>query len=306
MSISTNYYFNQAVNQMGELQKSIAKTQMQLSTGMQLTKPSDDAVKTTAIARLNSAITRQDSYTNTLHTVADRLQSQEIAVKSANDSITRMKELTIQAANGTLNAADRSNIAVEMSALKDGLIAISSSQDINGNFLFSGTRIAQQPFATAKTDSPEYAGDQNSIKVLIGDQREMAVNRPGNEVFIGVLREKNGQRVKVGFFNVINDLIASVKGNDQTGIQRSIGELDQIATGLTHAQSQIGADLNLVDNQKSLIAETKLRFQKTLSSLADSDYTKAVTDLQKETLGLQAIQSSFSRTSALNLFNYLD
>ena len=305
MSISTSYYFNQAVTQMGDLQTSISKTQMQLSTGQQLTKPSDDAVKTTAIGRLNSSIARQDSYTSTLNTVGDRLQSQETTIKSANDSMTRMKELAIQAANGTLSAADRSNIAVEMSSLRDGLISIASTQDINGNYLFSGTKTGQQPFAGTNTNAPEYVGDQSTIKVFIGDQREMKANRPGNEVFTGVLRQSNGQDVKVGFFRVIDDLVSSVRNSDQSGIQRGLGELDQTSAGLTHAQSQIGADLNLVDNQKSLVAETKLQLQTTLSSLADCDYTKTATDLQKAMLGLQAIQSSFARTADLNLFNYL-
>ena len=97
MTISTNYHFNQAVRQMNELQTAISKVQTQIATGQQLTKPSDDPVKVTAIGRINSALARQSSYSATLATVGDRLTSTETSVKSASDIMTRVKELGIQA-----------------------------------------------------------------------------------------------------------------------------------------------------------------------------------------------------------------
>ena len=70
MNISTSYFFDQAVRQMGDLQVSIAKTQMQIATGQQLTQPSDNPEKVTAIQRLKSAIVRQESYAATLAILA--------------------------------------------------------------------------------------------------------------------------------------------------------------------------------------------------------------------------------------------
>ena len=88
-------------------------------------------------------------------------------------------------------------------------------------------------------------------------------------------------------------------------MQRGLGELDQLNLGLSHALAQNGADQNVVDSQKTLIDDTKLRLQTTLSALADTDYTEAITRLQKQTLGLEAAQSTFAKTSSLNLFNFL-
>ena len=83
MTVSTNYNFNQSVRQMNELQTSISKTQTQIATGQQLTKPSDDPAKVTAIGRLNSALARQASYSATLTTVGDRLSATEASVTPA-------------------------------------------------------------------------------------------------------------------------------------------------------------------------------------------------------------------------------
>ena len=295
MSISTRYAFDQASQQMSELQTRIAKTQNQLATGMQMSKPSDDPEKVVAIQRLQSAIVRQDSYTSTLATVGDRLAVEESSVK----------ELAIQAANGTLGPADRANIAAELDSLKSDLLAFAGSRDIDGNYLFAGTRSSQQPFAAGPAGGTEYRGDQSRINVSIGEQRLIAVNRPGSQVFSSVARNNGAGAVGVGFFQVLDDLRAAVRASDQAGMQRSLDEVDQLQTGLSHALAQIGADQNTISSQKTRIDETKLRLQTTLSTLTDSDYTEAITRLQKETLSLQAAQSSFAKTSSLSLFNYL-
>lgn len=305
MSISTSHYFNQAVRQMSELQASIAKIQTQVSTGQQLTKASDDPVKVTAILRLNTAIARQDSYASTLAIVGDRLQAEEATIKSASDAMTRVKELAVRASNDTYGAADRAAIAAELSSLGEELISLAGTRDINGNFLFSGTRVSLAPFAEVGAGAVAYVGDQTSVRVAVGEQRELTANRPGAEVFVAATRDDRGSPTKVGFFEVLDDFIGAVRSSDREGLQRGMGEIDQLNSGLSYALARIGADLNVVDTQKRQVDDTKLRLQTTLSALADADYAQTITNLQKESLGLQAIQSSFAKTSSLNLFNYL-
>ena len=305
MSISTSYYLDQAVRQMGDLQTSIAKTQTQISTGQQLTQPSDNPEKVNAISRLNSAIARQDSYASTLTTVGDRLKSEENSIKSANDAMTRVKELAVQASNDTLSPADRANIATEVQSIRADLYALASTRDVNGQYLFSGTKVGQQPFSSGSNGSTVYQGDQTGVRVSVGDQRQLTVNRPGNQVFSGVVRNDGTNNTQAGFFQVLDDLANAVKQSNHAGMQRGLGEIDQLNNGLSHALAQNGADQNVVSSQQSMIDETKLRLQSTLSGLADADYTQTITQLQKQTLGLEAAQSTFAKTSSLNLFNFL-
>ena len=305
MTVSTNYNFNQSVRQMNELQTSISKTQTQIATGQQLTKPSDDPAKVTAIGRLNSALARQASYSATLTTVGDRLSATEASVTGASDIMTRVKELAIQSANDTLSPADRSSIATEIATLRDSLVSLANSRDIDGSYLFSGTKVTQSPFGNSGGGKIEYLGDQTRTKVKLGDQQEIAGNKLGTDVFTSVVRNSQGSPEKVGFFQVLGDLINSVKDSNQTGMQRGLGEIDQVNNGLTQALGQIGTQLNIVDAQKSFVTDTTLRLKTTLSSLSDSDIAQTIVNLQKESLGLQAVQSSFAKMADLNLFTYL-
>ena len=58
-----------------------------------------------------------------------------------NDVLTRIKELSIQAANGTLGPRDKELVAIEVEGLTPGLVVISKYQDVNDNYIFSGSRI---------------------------------------------------------------------------------------------------------------------------------------------------------------------
>jgi len=59
MKVSTSMFFDKASAQLGNVQRSLAKTQEQLSTGKQITKPSDMPDKAALVTRLESEIARQ-------------------------------------------------------------------------------------------------------------------------------------------------------------------------------------------------------------------------------------------------------
>jgi flagellar hook-associated protein 3 FlgL len=89
-------------------------------------------------------------------------------------------------------------------------------------------------------------------------------------------------------------------------MQRGIGEIDAMQQGVSEATAQIGADLNVVDAQKNVLDEVKLRLKTTLSAVQDLDYTEAITRMNRDQLALEAAQSSFAKISKLSLFNYLN
>ena len=101
MQVSTNLMFDRAISQMGITQDRISKTQTQLSTSKQINNPSDAPDQAATITRLKSAIDRQNSYVATINSVKDKLSQQETAASNATDVLTRLKELTVQAANDT-------------------------------------------------------------------------------------------------------------------------------------------------------------------------------------------------------------
>jgi flagellar hook-associated protein 3 FlgL len=302
MTISTSYLFDRALGQMTDLQTRISKAQDQLATGKLVVSPSDDPEKISVMQRLKSALNRQDSYANTLQAAGVRLNAQENAVRNSSTILVRIKELALQASSDTMNIEDRTNIASEIEGLQKDLLSLANTTDVNGNFVFGGSRVSTAPFSVV-AGIASYQGDQADVQAEAGDQRKVQISRPGSAVFAGTIRADSGERV--GFFQVLEDLKTAINDSTYADMQRGLDELDKLQSGFSQAVVQIGTELNVVENQTKIIDDTRIQLQTTLSQVQDTDYTEAITRLQKEMLGLQAAQSSFAKTSDLNLFNYI-
>jgi flagellar hook-associated protein 3 FlgL len=307
MKVSTNLYFDRASAQLGTVQSNLSKTQEQLSTGKQITKPSDEPDKASLVTRLESELARQESYQQTLSSVEIKLSTQETALRNVSDVMYRIKELTVQANSDTMGELDRESIAVEIESLRDQVLSLANTQDTSGNFIFAGSRVTEPSFAPNGQGLIDYQGDQSRMQVAVGDNRLMNVNRPGSDAFVRVVRDDGkGGKVGVGFFQALGDLAKAVRTSDRAAMQRGIGEIDAMQQGVSEATAQIGADLNVVDAQKNVLDEVKLRLKTTLSAVQDLDYTEAITRMNRDQLALEAAQSSFAKISKLSLFNYLN
>jgi flagellar hook-associated protein 3 FlgL len=307
MKVSTSMFFDNATYQLGSIQGSLAKTQEQLSTGKQINKPSDQPDKASLITRLESELARQASYQGNLKAVNTRLQAQETALKNTSDVMFRFKELAVQASNDTLNPADRQTIALEMTQLREQILSLANTQDSNGNYLFAGSRVGQAPFGQDAKGAVVYQGDQSRMVVSVGDNRRMNLNIPGSDAFVRLVRvDPKGNKVGIGFFQALADMVDSVKNSDRPNIQRGIGEIDRMQQGISDANAQVGTDMNVVDSQNSVLDEITLRLKTTKSDVEDLDYTEAITKMNKDQLALEAAQSSFAKIAKLTLFNYMN
>jgi flagellar hook-associated protein 3 FlgL len=252
---------------------------------------------------------RQENYLTNIGLVQGRLDGEVGALTSVIDLMYRVKELTVQGSNDTVSPGDRRAIAAELSGLREQILSLANTQDINGNFLFAGSRVQLKPFGPTADDPlgpPVYHGDQTRMEVMIGDQRSLPINRAGSEVFVRVVRTDNSGNARgVGFFEAFDDLITAMDASVQKDIQRGHGELDSMLEGLLLAQADIGTDQAILEHQGLMIQDTLTTVKSSLSKVEDLDYAKAITEMNKQVLSLEAAQSSFAKISQLTLFDYL-
>ena len=309
MKVSTSVQFDRASTSMSNLQNELATSQAKISSQKQVLNPSDAPGQAANILRLHSIIDRQTTFGRTIESAQTRLNNEDSALSSANDAVIRIKELTIQASNGTMDSNSRQVIATEMSGLRDHLLSLANTTDTTGNYIFSGSKVRTPPFSADAAGVVGYKGDQTRMRVEIGEQRMVTINRPGTSAFVRVVRkETDGSETGRGFFQAVDDLIAAVRAQGSTGasgMQRGLGEMDALQTGLNLAQADAGTDLNILDLQNNVLEDTKLNLKTVLSKSEDLDITAAITQMQKQLMSLQAAQSSFAKISELTLFSYL-
>ncbi len=85
----------------------------------------------------------------------------------------------------------------------------------------------------------------------------------------------------------------------------ALTNLDQGTENILRIRAQIGSRMGEIDSLSNVNEDLNLQYQQTLSQLQDLDYAKAITDMQRKQLDLQAAQQSFAQVSKLSLFNYL-
>lgn len=305
MKVSTSQIFDRATTQMSKQQAKVSEIQTQLATGKQVLRPSDSPEQAALIQRLSTALNRQDSYASNLDTINSRLAAEEAALMTSEDIMQRVRELAVQGNSDTLSTGDRRIIATEVRALRDQLVSLANAQDVSGNYVFSGSMVRSQPFAEDASGNLVYQGDQNRMLVDVSDQRQLALNRPGNEAFSSVIRETDGVSERVGFFDVIDDFAAALLSQDSQQLQNSLAEVSDLTLNLAVSIADVGSRMNTAENQGDSLADAKLRYQTLLSGAEDLDYASAITQLTSEIMSLEAGQSSFAKISQLTLFDYI-
>jgi flagellar hook-associated protein 3 FlgL len=306
MKISTSFLFDRATERMSNIQNRLATTQAQMAESKQILSPSDAPDQAAAIQRLKGEVQRQDSHTRTLEVAIRRYTAEETALTASNDIITRMKELSLQAANDTLAPDDRKGVAVELKALRNQLLSLGNTRDDSGNYLFSGTRVKTPAFAEDANGQVIYQGDQTETRIPAGVERTVQFTRAGTDVFSRVVRENpNKTTTSVGFFDALDQMIQGVESSQSDKINQGILDLNQMHKNLSLSQVQNGSDQSVVQSQLDVLDETTLRFKSTLSEIEDLDYAAAVTRMNKEMMALEAAMGSFSKISGLSLFDYI-
>ncbi|MDP2963621.1 MAG: flagellar hook-associated protein FlgL [Sulfurimicrobium sp.] len=112
-------------------------------------------------------------------------------------------------------------------------------------------------------------------------------------------------------FTTLNNLITALEKNpvNKTELQNSLtNALSSLDNGLAQVLTvrvSVGTRMQEVEAVKFTGQDIGLQYDQTLSTLQDLDYTKAITDLTRYQVGLEAAQKSFQKTQGMSLFNYI-
>ena len=300
MRLSTSQIFQQSVTAMLNKQAELAKTQEQLSTGKRILAPSDDPAAATRILDLNQIIETTDQFQRNTDFAETRLAMEESVLTEVSDVLQRVRELSVQANNGTLSASDRQSMAAEVRINIEALVHLGNSTDANGEYLFSGFKTDTEPFADNGAGSFSYAGDQGQRSLQIGAKRQVVVGDSGEDVFMKV---DDGAGGTGSMFSALYDFAVDLEAN--TPSATTLDRLDSAMDVVLDTRASIGARLNSIDGQRNTNDSFSLLLQENRSTLEDLDYAEAVSQFEQQLLALQASQQSFVKIQGLSLFNYL-
>jgi flagellar hook-associated protein 3 FlgL len=183
MRISTIQTFNTGVNNMQRVSGLAKETQNQISTGRKFLSPSDDPVAATRILQLNQELASRGQYQKNITAVTNRLALEESVLTGISDVMQRIRELTVQAGDGSLNVDDRRALGQEVQTRTQQVLGLMNTQDANGEYIFAGYKGSTQPFVDGGGGSFKFEGDEGDRLVQIGATSFVSSRDSGKAIF---------------------------------------------------------------------------------------------------------------------------
>ncbi|MCH4889299.1 flagellar hook-associated protein 3 [Acidaminobacter sp. JC074] len=115
----------------------MSERQDELATGKKIQRPSDDPVLSSKILSRRTDLAELEQYDKNTRDALGWLEVTEKALEDNGDIFQRIRELTVQAANGTNTAGDTQKIKLEIEQMKEQLIT-NGNTTFAGRYVFSG------------------------------------------------------------------------------------------------------------------------------------------------------------------------
>ena len=398
--ISSVEQFRQGIDNILTQQAKLNETQLQLSTGKKINRPSDDPSASTQLLKLSTLKSKSGQYDRNIESARNQLQLQESVLASVSNVLQRVRELTVQANNATQSNESRAAIADEIYNRIDELLQYANTKDPNGEYIFSGFNARSQAFVESG-GGYTYQGDQGERMLQISEDLQVSVRSSGVDVFASAKTGDGRFTLITDAANQGNALVSMTSGTDATlddyrltfaaganpegpltyqvvdssatvvasGIYESetaisfggvtlevegdpetgdayqvnesgkqdifttlrnladelnapnsssadyarevnnlgmaLASIDQALSVNQTLRTKAGNNLQVIDQRQDANLDNLIRIETQISEIEDLDFASAVSELNLQTVALQAAQQSYIKIQGLSLFNFL-
>ncbi|RYF37045.1 MAG: flagellin, partial [Comamonadaceae bacterium] len=137
--INTNIASLNTQRTLGTSQAALATSIQRLSSGLRINSAKDDAAGLAIAERMNSQVRGLNVAARNANDGVSLAQTAEGALGKVGDMLQRMRELSVQSANATNSASDRTALQSEVTQLRNEIGRVAGNTSFNGTKLLDGT-----------------------------------------------------------------------------------------------------------------------------------------------------------------------
>ncbi len=289
-NIMTNYLHNLNRN-LGSMQK----FQNQLSTGKEITRPSDAPFLATRAMDLQTSIDCNDQYLRNIEDSIGWTKMTDSALGGMTDVLQRVRELTVYGANGTLAEDDMKVIAQEMGQNIEAMAQIGNT-NYDGRYVLAGQETTEPPFSVSG-NVIAYGGDAGELSRELSKNVTMTVSISGDRIMDGGT-ESMGDTLKI-----IMGRLES--GNGEELSSDSLARIDEHIENLLSLRAEIGAKYNRLEAAESKNGAETLNMTELLSKTEDIDVAEKIMEFSMMENVYQASLATGARILQPSLLDYL-
>lgn len=274
LRVTSNMMNSQLLLNLNRNARTMNDTQLQLSTGRKINKPSDDPVGITYSLRYRAELSSNEQYKKNVDSSLSWLDFNDTVLGQAGDVIQRLRDLTVQASTGSNPQTALDSINQEVMQLKEQLVDISNSQ-LNGKFIFNGEQYNTKPYDFAKGADGTYdvskpiTTDTGQIQFIVGEGVQMPINLTGNDVF-----GRTGDTDNI--FNIINNISEGLKSGNITAVSNQLNNIDTRVETILSARSEVGAKTNRIELMQDRLSDLNTNLTDLQAKTEDADYEEII------------------------------
>ena len=254
-SLSAQKNLNAATNKLsGSFEK--------LSSGLRITKAADDAAGLAISERMRAEISSLGQASRNASDGVSLVQTAEGALNEISSLLTRMRELSVQSANGTFSTDDQDTLDNELQQLVSEIDRISQATEFNGINLLDGS--------------------QSTLSIQVGSGTSTSVDQ--------IAITLDGSRTSDLTINSLDIGSGGDSSSALTNIDNAISEVARI-------RGQLGANQNRLTSTISNLAVSVENLQAAESQIRDVDVAAETSRLTRNSIVQQAAISILAQAN---------
>jgi len=273
-------------------------TQQELSSGKSINQPSDNPSGTALALQLNSDLSNLTSYSNNVTDGTGWAQAQSSALTDVTNAVQRIRELTLEAANGSQTTADMQASAQEVNQLIDEIKQDANTQ-YNGQYVFSGSATSTAPYQSGSNDT--YAGNSGTVTRTIGPNTTLTVSANME----GVLG--NGQSANDGgLLDTLRTIANDMQSGNGSAVNADLSSLDTNLNSLGGLSASVGATQDRLQMAASRIQTLQASDTQVLSNTQDADMASTEISYSTQQAALTAALQAGASIVQKSLMDFLN
>ena len=323
--INTNTLSLTAQQNLNQSQKTLNSAIERLSSGSKINSAKDDAAGQAISNRMTSQINGLKQASSNANDGISLAQTTEGALNQINDNLQRVRELTVQAANGTNSASDLESIQNEIGQRLGEIDRVSEQTAFNGTKVLDGSKTeikiqvgdkddqtisinlenmdsASLGLTNFNVDSSQTLAS-NDQSALTADQSLVSYTGDDGATKYAIKDVSSGSDVyteaEISDSGVVT---ASNRGIAAPAAETTVAETDSVNVSTTDPlkaldsalkqvddlRSDLGAVQNRLDSAINNISTTEINISSARSRITDADYATEVSNMSKAQILQQA------------------
>lgn len=272
---------------LGDINSSLTalqRTSEELSSGKTILQPSDDPYGASRVIDLQSQLDGLDSYATAAQEGISWENTASAAMSNMGNVLQSVRQLLVQASNGTYNQGDRESIAAEVTQLTEAV-----KQDANaqyaGQYVFSGTATTTAPYRQGAED--EYQGGSGSVTRAVAPGVAIDVSTDISSLLGSGAGSGDGKLLAT--LRTIGEHLSGGSSEDVSALASTdLQKLDASIDSLSELQAVSGSTINQLQTAASRIEDLQGSISAALSNTEDANVAQTSMEYSNEQAAFQA------------------